>query len=259
MRLVADERLRRRIAASAQAHVRTELSLDQAVDAWRQLLQTMLPAQGTADKAVMAAFNRKLKSAELRAERLEAQVVGLKAAAQQLLLSQSPKLGRSFVDRVIRRLLRYRRGLVPLPATGTTHAARALVASNDEETTLVLSGNLQHVPYLEYEVGHVEREGSILRIPVVATVPYLDGSFGIELVDPQDAIVAHLTQRIAHLGADLVAIFPVGNVYVEGRGWRLRVFARESVSPIFVHEHAVRGRSECVFELVAAEAGGKVV
>ncbi len=216
VRLVTDERLRRRIAASAQAHVRSKLSLDQAVDAWRQLLQTMLPSQGTADKAVMAAFNRKLKSAELRAERLEAQVVGLKAAAQQLLLNQSPTLGRSFSDRVIRRLLRYRPELLPFPATDTTHAARALVASRDEEAALALSANLQHVPYLEYEVGHLAREGSILRIPVVATVPYLDGSFGIELVDPHDNIVAHLTQRIAHLGADLVAVFPVGKIYIEG-------------------------------------------
>jgi len=255
MQLVTDARRRRRISAAAQAHVRGSLSLDQAVDAWRHILETILPEQGGSVKDVTAAYDRKLRSADVRISRLEAQLAGVKGAAKALLDNQARPLGRSLVDRLLRRLLRYRPALAGLPDPAPSSAGLTLAGRQGPRPTpgsdVRLSANLQHFPYLEYEIGHTLCSGSILRVPLVATVPYLDGSFGIELVTPQDTIAAHLVQRIAHLGADMIAVFPVGDVEIAGKGWRLRVFARESDSPIFVHEHVLDGANHavCVFEL----------
>jgi glycosyltransferase involved in cell wall biosynthesis len=255
MQLVTDARLRRRISAAAQAHVRGSLSLDQAIDAWRHILATILPEQAGSAKDVAAAYERKLRSADVRIERLEAQLAGVKGAAKALLHNQARPLSRKLADRVLRRLLRYRPGLTGLPDAEPSTAGIGLAGREgpgpSPTSSVRLSANLQHMPYLEYEVGHTSRSGSVLRVPLVATVPYLDGSFGIELVTPQDTIAAHLVQRIAHLGADMVAVFAVGEVALNGAGWRLRLFARESDSPIFVHEHELAGssRAVCVFEL----------
>jgi glycosyltransferase involved in cell wall biosynthesis len=258
MSLVTDATKRRNMAAAAHAHVRAELSLDQAVEAWRGLLGGFFADDSDGDSKAAVTYKRKLQALESRVERLTSQVEGLKRASRILLSERTRPLSRSLGDRIRRRFLRMVPRWEGLPAAcpGADIAVFATQASCDDQVVPVasikLSANLQHVAFLEYPIHPHPMVGSIVQVALAATVPSLDGLFGLEIVNHADEIVFHATQSIAHINPNLIAEFNVGNLQVEQSNWRLRFFVRGSESPLFLYQwqdSAAKGGRRVLFRI----------
>jgi glycosyltransferase involved in cell wall biosynthesis len=258
MSLVTDATKRRNMAAAAHAHVRAELSLDQAVEAWRGVLGGFFAGDSDGDSKAAATYKRKLQALESRVERLTRQVEGLKRASRILLSDRARPLGRSFGDRVRRRLLRMVPRWEGLPETcpGADIGAFAAQVSGDGQevpvASIELSSNLQHVAFLEYPVHPLPMTGNIVRVALASTVPSLDGVFGLEIVSHADEIVFHAMQSIAHINPNLIAEFNVGKLQIEQSNWRLRFFVRGSESPVFLYQWrdgAVKGGRRVLFRI----------
>lgn len=245
MRLVEARDLRSYIAANAHAHVRNELSLEQAVEAWRSILSAVAPTLD-AGPAITERHARRQAMLELRVEHLARQVDALKESGRRLLMLEgrsayrNPR-SRALVHRVINRLITMYLRRSPIHASvGPIHAEALEFAQEIHGSaagvTYELSANLQGVPFVEYAVKSVGAEVSSMRVAFAATVPTLAGYLGMELVSPADEIYDHVVLPIESLYPDLLVDFEMKAPTKLGKGWRVRFFARESQSPIFVRE-----------------------
>lgn len=264
MRLVGDPNLRRDMAANAHAHVRNQLSLDQSVDAWRSVLKAVSPVSNDS-VAVAARQQRKIQVLEARVDHLARQVGALKDAGRRLLMLN----GRS-ADRVPRSGSLIHRGLNKLIAiylrTSPILSAVGPVDKRIEEFAQSIFGgdasdgiqygtsvNLQTVPFVEYRIVRTPAPGKKLRAAFAATVPTLSGYLGMELVSPSDEIHDHVILPIELLSADLLVDFPLDGAGIPANGWRVRFFARQSQSPIYVRECATASHERtALFDIVSA-------
>jgi glycosyltransferase involved in cell wall biosynthesis len=255
MALVNDPELRRSVAAAAHAHVRSDLSLECAVDAWRGVFESLVPR---VDVELDSNTARKLAALEQRADRLGAHLDVARRAGQLLLEERSKPLGRSLVDRVIRRFFRLKTSLQANPPILTppdvTAFAIRLDGSELMRRPLALSVNLQHLPYLEYRVPSGSLAGGAIRVAVASAFPGLGGMFGVEMVSPDGVVAFHAVQPISQIGVDMIAQFRTGDVAMAGDGWLFRVFVRDCVSPFFVYERGAVGQRTLLFEVVDATA-----
>jgi len=255
MRLVNDSSLRRKMAAAAHAHVKTELSLDNTVEVWRGIIDELVPLQAAGESA---AVERKMQALQARADRLSRQLEQTRRAAAKLLDERNRPLGRSLFDRITRRALRMKSSLQALPGVGLSEEVRRFAARvcNDKVKSgsePILGPNLQNVIYLEYPVAELPQAGNAIRLAVAAVVPGLAGLIGVELVSPEGEIVLHLTQPISQVDADMIAVFRTGTLVMDREGWLIRVFVRDSESPYFVVEQESVGQRTCLFEAVDAD------
>lgn len=248
MRLVNEAPLRRNIAANAHAHVRNELSLDQAVDAWRMVFDQLVPANEDS-KESDAKYQRKIRAMEARIEHLTKQVDSLKESARTLLYAHgmlhrnapSPSLPRRAINRVVRRFLPpISAELLPAaPSHAVRKFAEAIVRERKcghEDLKFRISSNLQQVAFVEYPVLHHPINGSILRVALAATVPTLSGHIGAEIVSPDDVIIHHLVVSMDSLSPEMLVDFPVHDLNIREHGWRFRFFARGSECAVHVRE-----------------------
>jgi glycosyltransferase involved in cell wall biosynthesis len=245
MRLVEAHDLRRYIAANAHAHVRNELSLEQAVEAWRSVLSRVAPAFDQS-QAVPERHARKQAMLERRVDHLARQVEALKESGRRLLMLEgrsahrTPR-SRALMHRVINRLITMYMRRSPIHASVGPINAEALafaerVHGNAPGVIYGLSVNLQSIPFVEYSVRAGETEMSCVRVAFAATIPTLAGYLGMELVSPADEIYDHVVLPIESLDPDLLVEFTMKAPTRIGKGWRVRFFARDSQSPIFVRE-----------------------
>jgi len=247
MRLVGDSRLRRDIAANAHAHVRNQLSLDQSVDAWRSIFKLVAPV--SVDPAAEASrLQKKVQTLEARTEHLVRQVAVLKDAGRRLLMLDGRSANRvphssNLIHRGLNKLIAIylRRSPIlaaigPIEKKAEEFACSVFGAENSDEIQYGISANLQTVPFVEYRVSRECAAGQTIRVAFAATVPTLSGFVGMELISPSDEIHDHVVLPIELLSADLVVDFPLESAGAIAKDWRVRFFARQSQSPIYVRE-----------------------
>ena len=247
MRLVDDPGLRRSVAANAHAHVRKKLSLDQAVEDWRDLLDRFSPA--AADPSEASEKQRKrMESLELRVTHLTRQVGVLRDASSALLDAQLhpfPPAG-TLLGRLRRYLFVKLRDLgnatafasVNMPGPGGPILALARIGAAgtvEGDAVPLLGPNLQAVPFVEYPIPERAVGGNRIRLATASLVPTLSGHIGIEIVTPGDQIHCHVLMPIEHMDPGQVAQFSIPEMRVDRAGWRIRCFARNSASPIHIY------------------------
>lgn len=248
MKLVENPELRRSLAANAHAHVRNELSLDQSVEAWREILDRFAPAE--VDEAAQLERERKRANAlQERVSFLTGQVEVLRTSARALLdahrnpyppaASLGGKLRRYFYDRL--RHLPGRESFAAIPSPRPTDAAHSLVrgrlaVGRESSVEIALGPDLASMPYVEYPfVPTQSAGGDTVRLPTSSQVPLLGGYVGVEIVSPQQQIHCHELVPIDRMEAGEVAVFRIPPVENPGPGWRIRCFVRNARSPVHVH------------------------
>ena len=262
MRLVTDAALRRSIAARAHAHVRNALSLDQAVEGWRQVFDAVIPEDQSLEQTA-AKQARRLRILETRVADLAGQVDMLRTASRALLeaqLNPLPPAG-SLPGRVRRRAMRWLREM-----KGATPVAQASVAIPElalgdwcpseeamESSSLRLGPDLRQIPYAEYPLAPDGVHSNVFRLPTAALVPTLGGQIGIELVTPDDEIHAHVLTLLEHVDSSQVASFEVGAICIDRPGWRVRCFARNAISPVHLLEWHAPGKAPTLVYRIEAE------
>ena len=252
--LVNDPVLRRNIAAQAHVHVRNELGIDAHVESWREVLDMVLPVQ--VDGILRDDKHRqKIRRLEGRLDSLTRQVEVLKYSARELLLAhdQAPA-ARTRLKRLTERAMRKlmppaRAALTPVPPGSLVKDfAKSLMTRPRGEIDDLEFGtgeNLQNVLFVDYEVKKFPLRGAVLRVAFAATVPTLGGLVGVEVISPAGEIVHHVTTSIENLDPELLADFLVNDLEMSEAGWRVRLFARGSPSPIYVRT--------CVLDTVSGE------
>ncbi|MCH6482373.1 glycosyltransferase [Pseudoxanthomonas sp. LH2527] len=267
MRLVHDKELRREIAANAHAHVRNELSLEKAVEAWRGIVADLLPTTQGND-VLSDKHRRKLQTLERRVEHLANQVEALKESGRRLLMleGRSPHRtprSRAIVHRALNRLIAMYLRRSPIQASiGPISPRAAAFASEicEGSATSVheISANLQTVTFIEYPVEEEQTQAAMsVRAAFAATVPTLSGSLGMELITREDEIHDHVVLPIEQLDPDLLVEFPMKAPVQVGPGWRVRFFVRDSQSPIFVREYmSASGAREALYAFLPDNDGG---
>jgi hypothetical protein len=102
---------------------------------------------------------------------------------------------------------------------------------------LAPSENLQEISYRSYQLNGLNR--SISRIhfaPVMFNLPR-EGALGVEIVSPDQAIVASAFCSTNEMFPDAPCLFRFGAVQIDARpGWELRVFAKNFGHPVQVLE-----------------------
>jgi glycosyltransferase involved in cell wall biosynthesis len=248
-RLVDDAALRRSIAANAHAHVRSELSLECAVEDWRGLL-TRFARDSDSDTEALARARKRVELLRDEVAFLSGQLDSLRTASTALTqaylqpLPPAATLGGRLRRYVLHKLTNLP-GAAPIarvavpPANASVRAlafAAGFAPGPHAGDGLRLSANLQQAAFLEYALPVVPHPVRIVKLAVAALVPCLDGLLGIEIVTPADTIHYHATLPCAQVDCSQIAVFRVPVMSSAEPGWRIRCFARGSVSPLHVYE-----------------------
>lgn len=102
---------------------------------------------------------------------------------------------------------------------------------------LQLGPDLRHVPFVEYPLRLRKARLAGLALAPVVEVPGCGGQIGIEIVDPDHRIAAHSQAPLDDVSPLLPLHLALPPFDVDDRrGWRLRVFVRDSPSPVRVFE-----------------------
>jgi SAM-dependent methyltransferase len=98
---------------------------------------------------------------------------------------------------------------------------------------LALGPNLQIVPFREYPLQAPFGGPATISVALIVDVPGGSGEIGVEIVSPDERIVAHVQIPLAATSADCLRSIAVPEIAVgQERGWRVRLFARDSDSPV---------------------------
>lgn len=247
LRLVNSPHLRSGMAAAAHAHVKSELSLEVAVDSWRSLLKKFSPPPASQEE-IRAKLERRIQILETRLNHRIQQLQMIRASSKRLLgayrfPARLPWTPRGLALRCLKLVNRkYVRaiGHALMPVVDNELAREIL----GHPHTMVdphfdLSRNLQETPYVEYPIAYSGKpiEANIVRVLYAATIPAVGGRVGVEIVNHEDKIVKHSLLSIEDLPANQVAEFKTDELNILEEGWRIRFFARDSDSPIYVYEY----------------------
>lgn len=114
--------------------------------------------------------------------------------------------------------------------------------------SLVLTGDLRDIPYLEYPIRLNASGITRLRVAFRPLLPGSSGLVGVELVSPAMEIVAHVTMPLTGVAPSGEADFAMPSALsFDGKPWYLRIFVRDSIAPVQVYElergGLIRGRT----------------
>ncbi len=238
--LIANPVLRRRIAANAYLHVRTSISLDQSILAWRNLLDELCPAPEGWGRPLAGAPLADAAAAlggDARIAILEKRVRLLQASARMLLeqkqMLEGGKLGR------LRRIVQKIKGSTDLSrdrSPAFAHFRPKLGDPEAHEVRLELSANLQERRHIEYPVPELPRDADYVEVALAVPVPTLPGTLTVEIIAGDEVRFS----RSMPIG-DIDPFEPV-RVALDGRApdvptrCKIRFLESGSLSPVFVYQ-----------------------
>lgn len=262
---------RRRMAANAHAHVRNALSLDQAVEVWRGIVDTLVPQQHSASDPKLA---RMLDVAETQLAMARGQLNAMRQAAGSIVAAasaQGPGQERvaaapatSLPVRIRRKLARMldphvaeRNALPPIAgsilhpqppspdAQLLAHSVREERRLQRDDSALMPGVDLGQVPFVQ-SGSRVRGPFDTLIVATVAVIPAHGGRLGLELVSG-GRIVVHMLQKLDDQDPNGMVTFRFDTVEFVGDE-EIRFFARELPSPVHLLEW--RAASDSVGDVV---------
>jgi glycosyltransferase involved in cell wall biosynthesis len=250
-RLIVSPALRDHIRTMAFLDVRSNHSLEAAVETWRDVLHKAralhrVKMDGPGQSISVSVGNQEevagpatVVSQTRGNETMRAQATAFYAHHQRVWRYSTARLVHAVRKATVGREPREPFG-AELQTLVAEHRANGIAGGR---CRLRLGENLQHRPYVEYPL--LPYKGTCTSAIVGMWMPLLclGGAFGIEIVSGDERIVVN--KRV-----DLAEVAPNGVVHLsfpplaiaDSLGWRLRVFAVDSPVPVHVYEWTPVGR-----------------
>ena len=250
-RLIESPALRDQIRTAAFLDVRSNHSLEAAIETWREVLRkARARRRGMTDteSASVSASAPNLggspgpvaaSSHPQGSEVMRAQMAEFYAHYQDVWRYSPARMVHALSEFLVGRKPRKPPGL-ELQGLIAQSKANGL---GGESRRLQLGENLQNCPYVEYPLlSHVATCTSVV-VGMWTPLLCLGGAFGIEIVSGDERIVVNKRVNLADVALkDLVSLsFPSLSI-PDPRGWRIRFFAVDSPVPVHVFEWTPVGR-----------------
>ena len=128
--------------------------------------------------------------------------------------------------------------------TGLPQEFASLRAYSDQHfgssrASVMLGGDLNNVPYREYVIPFGVNRLASITAAVKPFLPDSSGFFGVEVVSPDNKILAHVRQRLSTVSdSGLVTVTLPAALSGLDSGWSLRIFVRDAIAPVGLYELA---------------------